>query len=82
MSAVHPTVRRPAARPHPGMHTRAHARRLSQAIVPAAFPAPEDDELIGAVPWLTVYADEDEDGSADELLMETPAPRQQQESAA
>ncbi|WP_348752688.1 hypothetical protein [uncultured Aquincola sp.] len=82
MSAVHPTFRRPAPRPHPGAHahTRAQAQRLHRPLQPGLFPAAEDDELIGAAPWLTVYEDEDEEGGLDELLMESVPATQRREA--
>ena len=84
MSAVHPTFRRPAMRPHPGAqtHTRAHAQRLPRGLQTGLFPATDDDGLIGAAPWLTVYGDEDEEGGMDELLMEATPVSQRREPGA
>lgn len=50
------------------------APRPALRSVPFHLPQPrpaleEDDEL---APWLTVYADEDEPGSDEELLLEQP----------
>lgn len=83
MPAVHLVDRRPAMRPHGMPHTRPHAHRLPRALAPspaAPVPAlPADEDPGDALPWLTVYADEDEAGSADELLMESPPATQPRE---
>lgn len=56
---------------------RLQARTALRAAQPQQAPSAEDDDLADAVPWLTIYADEDEPGSSDEVLMEAPMPMQQ-----
>lgn len=75
MSAVHTPDRRLHATPQ----TRPHAHRLAHALQrrSAAEPAlPVDDEAAEVPPWLTVYADEQEAGGADEVLMEAAVAQQ------
>lgn len=48
---------------------RAFVRSAPYSLPQQAPAADEDDELM---PWLTVYADEHEPGTEDEMLMEQP----------
>lgn len=72
MSALRSDSRQPARynmMPRTGQATRPALRSVPFTL-PQQRPAMDDEDEM--VPWLTVYADEDEPGSDEELLLEMP----------